>query len=74
MGRQKKGTIPGGAGCMRPEPFVILLTPRVLGDLQALMRTGFYGATVPDTCTALIWRGIEDAIAKGTMDRKGFPK
>ena len=51
--------IPFGPGSLKPGAVIIYLTPRIEAYLRELMRTGFYGHGVPDTCERLICRGIE---------------
>ncbi|MCR4310496.1 MAG: hypothetical protein NUW14_10855 [Deltaproteobacteria bacterium] len=63
--------IPFGPGSLKPGAVIIYLTPRIEAYLRELMRTGFYGHGVPDTCERLICRGIETAIAKGIIPHKG---
>lgn len=63
--------IPFGPGSLKSGAVIIYLTPRIEAYLRELMRTGFYGHGVPDTCERLICRGIEAAIAKGIISLKG---
>lgn len=50
-----------------PDAELWLLTPKLQSRVDQLLETGLYGNTLADVCGELICRGIEAAIAKGTI-------
>jgi hypothetical protein len=49
----------------------ITATPRLKVYLDDLVREEGYGNSTSEVARTLVWRGIEDLIHKGVIDRRG---
>lgn len=52
-----------------PRRVVVQGSPKLRRYLEVLVAEEGYGNSVPEVATTLIWRGIEDLINKGIIDR-----
>ena len=48
-------------------------TPKLKRYLEDIVLEEGYGRSAPDAAVNLIWRAIEDLIAKGVLDRRAGP-
>jgi hypothetical protein len=51
-------------------PVTITGTPKLAAYLDALVREEGYGTSRASVAGNLVWRGIEDLISKGVLDRR----
>jgi hypothetical protein len=56
-----------------PTKVVITGTPKLGLYLADLVREEGYGATAAEVARTLVWRGIEELIARGVLSRRSGP-
>jgi hypothetical protein len=54
----------------RPVPITVTGTPKVAAYLDDLVLEEGYGNSRAEVARTLIWRGIEELISKGVLDRR----